>query len=203
VSRGPGGEQYFIRHPRTASRRSTIELALPDVHLALTVDRGVFSPAQVDAGTKYLLLEAPRPDANATNVLDLGCGYGPIAITLALRAVDATVWAVDVNERALGLCRENALAAGTPNVTVVRPDEVPDDIALDAIYSNPPIRIGKHQLHALLTGWLDRLAAGGHAYVVVQRHLGSDSLARWLDANGWHVARLGSRGGYRLLDITR
>jgi 16S rRNA (guanine1207-N2)-methyltransferase len=110
------------------------------------------------------------------------------------------VWAVDVNERAVGLCAANALAAGVSNVhavTVPASGEptaaLPDDVSFGAIYSNPPIRIGKAALHDLLASWLGRLAPGGHAYLVVQKHLGSDSLARWLDEQGWPTERIGSR----------
>jgi 16S rRNA G1207 methylase RsmC len=140
---------------------------------------------------------------SARHVLDLGCGYGPIAITLARRAPETTVWAIDVNERARQLCAANAEAAGTPNVRVVAPDDVPDDLEFDGVWSNPPIRIGKAALHDLLAHWLARLAPEAHAALVVQKHLGSDSLARWLDDQGWVVRRVASRRGYRILDVAR
>ena len=116
---------------------------LPDVSLRLTTDRGVFSSAGVDPGTKRLLLDGPPFRTGATDLLDLGCGYGPIALTMAKRAPHATVWAIDVNRRALALCAENAAANGIRNVRAVEPDEVPDDVRFGAILSNPPIRIGK------------------------------------------------------------
>ncbi len=136
-------------------------------------------------------------------VLDLGCGYGPIALTLARRAPEARVWAVDVNERALELVRENAAGAEAPNVIAVAPGEVPEDVGFAAIYSNPPVRVGKAALHELLLRWLSRLMDGGAAYLVVQKHLGSDSLARWLAESGYAVERLGSRMAYRLLEVRR
>jgi 16S rRNA (guanine1207-N2)-methyltransferase len=199
VGAAPG--QYFERSPSSASRPSSVTLALDDVTLALRTDRGVFSSSAVDAGTRYLLLDAPRPTGSARNLLDLGCGYGPITCALAARAPEAIVWGVDVNERALALCAANAAGAGQTNVRVGT--DVDEDIRFDAIYSNPPIRIGKPALHALLERWLARLVDDGHAYLVVQKHLGSDSLARWLDEHGWHTDRLGSRAGYRILDVTR
>jgi 16S rRNA (guanine1207-N2)-methyltransferase len=199
VPSGPD-EHYFSAAPVAASRRSTVELALPDLHVELVTDRGVFSPGRVDAGTKLLLLEAPPPPVGG-DVVDLGCGYGAIAITLARRSPRATVWAVDVNERARALCEENAERAGTPNVRVVGPDGVPAGAALAALYSNPPIRIGKAALHDLLLGWLRRLAPGASAHLVVQKHLGADSLARWLAGEGWEVSRRAARAGYRLLQV--
>lgn len=201
---------YFDGEPTAASAPSTVTLTLPDLTAELTVDRGVFSIERVDPGTKYLLLDAPAPPADARHVLDLGCGYGPIAITLAHRAAAASVWAVDVNRRAVDLCRANASARGFEDrvrASVVDAEHpygsVPDDVRFDLIWSNPPIRIGKATLHELLTRWLNRLTAAGHAILVVQKHLGSDSLQRWLVEQGWSVARLGSRAGYRLLDVSQ
>ena len=198
-----GTSQYFEPDPAVASRRRTVELVLPDVTLQLQTDRGVFAAAAVDPGTKLLLLESPPPPDAAVDVLDLGCGYGPIALTLAQRAPSATVWAVDVNRRALALCEANAKANGLTNVRVVEPDAVPGDATFAGIWSNPPIRIGKAALHDLLLKWLGRLAPDGRAYLVVQKHLGSDSLAKWLDEQGWPTARRAARAGYRVLEVRR
>jgi 16S rRNA (guanine1207-N2)-methyltransferase len=191
---------YFDAAPSVPSQRKQVALALPDLDAVLTTDRGVFSGDRIDPGTKYLLLEAPAPPAEG-DLLDLGCGYGPIALTLAHRAPRARVWAVDVNERALDLVRGNAGALGADNVVAAEPDAVPDNVRFAAIYSNPPVRIGKAALHDLLRRWLSRLAPGGVAYLVVQKHLGSDSLARWMEGEGWAVRRLGSRMAYRLLEV--
>jgi len=199
--------QYFDADPVVPSEPRTISLALPDLTVELRTDAGVFSGDRVDAGTKYLLLEVPPPADTVRDVLDLGCGYGPIALTLARRAPQAAVWAVDTNTRAVALCNLNAARGAMANIhaSVVSDDQpdgdVPDDVTFDLIWSNPPIRIGKPALHALLRHWLDRLAEGGHAYLVVQKHLGSDSLQQWLVAEGWPTERLGSRAGYRILDV--
>lgn len=195
----PAGH-YFEAEPAVPSKRRTVRLDLPDRSLSLLTDRGVFAADGVASATKYLLLEAPDPPAEGTFV-DLGCGYGPIACTLAARSPDATVWAVDVNRRALDLCRANAAALGLPNVLVHEPDDVPPTGTVDLIWSNPPIRIGKTPLHDLLLRWLRRLSPAGSALLVVHQHLGADSLHRWLEAESWAVARLGSRAGNRLLEV--
>lgn len=193
---------YFDEAPSTASRPGQIRLKLSDLELELTVDRGVFSAGGVDPGTVELL-RTPT-EARAGDLLDLGCGYGPIAVTLALRNPEATVWAVDTNRRALDLAATNAEAAGVAErVRAVRPDEVPASVTFAAIWSNPPIRIGKDALHELLRTWLPRLDPGGAARLVVHKHLGSDSLAAWLSTESWAVRRLGSRKGYRILEVTR
>jgi 16S rRNA (guanine1207-N2)-methyltransferase len=189
---------YFDPTPEVASRPGTVELVLPDLTVTLASDRGVFSGGQVDPGTKVLLLCAPAPDPEARHVLDLGCGYGAIARTLAHRAPAAHVWAVDVNRRALDLAAHNLDGC---DATVALPDDVPDDIAFDVIWSNPPIRIGKTALHAMLLRWLGRLTPTGTAVLVVQKHLGADSLQHWLGDQGHPTTRLASRQAYRLLGI--
>lgn len=194
-------EHYFTAQPSSPSVPYVIRVALPDGTLNLTTDRGVFSYGALDTGTRLLLLKAPRPPASG-NLLDLGCGVGAIAITLALRSPGATVWAVDINERAVELCRSNALANGVSNVRACLPDEVPDDVALDALWSNPPIHIGKAALHELLQRWMGRLVPTASAVMVVQKHLGSDSLQTWLSAHGYPTERLASAKGFRLLRST-
>jgi 16S rRNA (guanine1207-N2)-methyltransferase len=190
---------YFDQEPRVASDPRTVPLVLPDLSVALTTDRGVFARDAVDPGTKLLLLDGAPPPPEG-DLLDLGCGYGPIAVALARRAPGARVWAVDVNRRALDLCAANAEAAGV-DVRTAAPGEVPADVQFAGIWSNPPVRIGKEALHDLLATWLDRLAPDGRAVLVVHRHLGADSLARWLADAGWPTARTGSRMGYRLLEV--
>jgi 16S rRNA (guanine1207-N2)-methyltransferase len=198
ADRTPG--HYFDAEPAVASRPEEVELALPDGTIRLRTDRGVFSTSRVDPGTLILLREAPPPPLEG-HLLDLGCGYGPIALTLARRSTAAMVWAVDVNLRALELVRDNATRLGLTNVRAVVPDDVPADVRLAGIWSNPPIRIGKEALHDLLLGWLGRLDAAGKAWLVVQKHLGSDSLAAWLDQHGHATRRLASRKAYRVLEV--
>ena len=139
-------------------------------------------------------------------MLDLGCGWGPIALSLAAESPHATVWAVDVNERALDLVRRNADVMELPNVNAVTPDSVPPDISFMTIWSNPPIRVGKNELHAMLQLWLPRLLPGSDAWLVVQKNLGSDSLHRWLDdvfASSLTVTRAATNKGYRVLRVRR
>jgi 16S rRNA (guanine1207-N2)-methyltransferase len=193
-------QHYFSAHPEAAHRPGRIQVLLPGVHLELETDAGMFSPGRLDPGTRVLLDVAPAPPPSG-DLLDLGAGYGPVALTLAARSPDATVWAVDVNERALELCARNADRAGLANVRCVTPDDPALPGTFAGIWSNPPIRIGKQALHELLSGWLSRLAPQAAAYAVVQRHLGADSLHRWLTGQGWDVDRIAARAGYRVLRI--
>ena len=193
---------YFDEEPGAPSAPRDVELWLPDMSLHLSTDRGVFGYDQIDAGSKLLLLKAPAPPQQG-NLLDLGCGVGTIALPLARRAPKATVWAVDVNSRARQLCAANAEANEITNVRVASPDEVPAEIKFDAIWSNPPIRVGKAALHEMLLMWLTRLAPGGYAVMVVHKHLGGDSLQRWLAEQNYPTARKASSSGYRVLHTIR
>jgi len=199
--------QYFAEQPAAAHRPGTVQLVLPDMHLSLATDAGVFSPGRIDPGTRLLLDAAPPPPAEG-DLLDLGTGYGPLALALAKRSPGARIWAVDVNNRALELCAGNAAAAGLVNVRCV-PAPGPGQYSaslpssFQLIWSNPPIRIGKQALHSMLAAWLDRLAPGAAAYLVVQRNLGSDSLQRWLTGCGWTATRAAARAGYRMLEVRR
>lgn len=197
----PGGEQYFTASPGAASRPGSVPLVVDGTTYDLTTDRGVFSGERIDPGTRVLLDELPDLAGLPEGALvDVGCGYGPIALTLAARHPDRQVVAVDVNERARDLCASNARLALLA-VDVCAPDQVPDDMLVAAVVSNPPIRVGKAVLHELLTFWLERLVDGGEAWLVVQRHLGAESLADWLGAQGWAVEKVKSKKGYRVLRI--
>ena len=194
-------DHYFTAQPASDDERRTRAIHLAGRELEVEVASGVFSPGGVDKGTAVLLNEVPAPPPSG-NLLDLGCGWGPITISLALEAPHATVWAVDVNERALDLVRRNADRLGLTNVRAALPDEVPEDLDFEVCWSNPPIRVGKQALHDLLTRWLPRLADGAEAWLVVQKNLGSDSLARWIsDTLGLQVEREASSKGFRVLRV--
>jgi 16S rRNA (guanine1207-N2)-methyltransferase len=200
VTSAPG--HYFDAQPTAAHRPGTVRVVLPDLYLELATDSGMFSPGRLDPGTRLLLEQAPPPPQSG-DLLDLGCGYGPIACTLAARAPGATVWAVDVNERALALCAANAARAGLSNVRCATPDAAEIPARLAGIWSNPPVRIGKQALHDMLHRWLGRLGPEAAATLVMGRNLGADSLHAWLEKEeGWSVARLSARSGYRLLQVT-
>jgi 16S rRNA (guanine1207-N2)-methyltransferase len=195
-------DHYFSSDPAAPARERQIEFDAGDYPVRLTAASGVFAAGRLDAGTALLLRKAPLPDAGTTGpLLDLGCGYGPIAVALALAAPEATVYAVDVNRRALDLVRRNAAANGAANIVAAEPDEVPAELTFQQIWSNPPIRVGKEELHGLLLRWLPRLAGTGTGWLVVARHLGADSLQQWLTGQGLPTTRHASGKGYRILSV--
>ena len=199
-------DHYFTAEPARAAERRALRVFLAGRELMVETAPGVFCPDRVDIGTAVLLREAPEPPGHG-NLLDLGCGWGPIALSLGLHSPHASIWAVDVNQRALGLARDNAKALGIPDFRAVIPAEVPAEIRFSVIWSNPPIRVGKEMLHDMLLTWLPRLGAGGTAYLVVQKNLGADSLQRWLadhlDPGVLVVDRYASARGFRLLSVHR
>ncbi|HEY2222940.1 class I SAM-dependent methyltransferase [Actinomycetospora sp.] len=191
-------DQYFAEQPTTPSSPTPARLDVRGLSLEVTTDSGVFARGRLDKGTRVLLEHAPEPSAGG-DLLDLGCGWGPISLWLATIRPTSTVWAVDVNSRALDLVRANAEAAGLGNVHACRPDEVPEDVVFAGMWSNPPIRSGKAALHDLLVEWLPRV--GGPSYLVVSKNLGSDSLARWLGDQGYSVSRVSSNAGFRVMEV--
>lgn len=217
-------EHYFSASPSGDYRPREIEVVLAGAPRKVTTAGGVFSPEHLDRGTEILLAhldraldfeagDEPRADIvpdqaqAAAPMLDIGCGWGPIALATALNHPEREVWAIDVNERSRELTRANADRLGLTNVRVCAPEEVPAELQFAEIRSNPPIRVGKEALHEILRQWLPRLAPGGVAYLVVAKHLGADSLQRWIGAEfaslevtrptrskGFHVLRAKAQG---------
>jgi len=206
-------EHYFTGEPARDDERRRLTVRLAGREVEVEVASGVFSPGRLDPGTGVLLNETPTPPASG-DLLDLGCGWGPITLSLALAAPDATVWAVDISRRALDLTLRNAQRLGLANVRTCLPDEVPTETRFAAIWSNPPIRVGKEMLHAMLGEWLPRLTPtsiepvetsdGSGAWLVVHKNLGADSLARWIEADlNLTTRRATTSKGYRILHVSR
>lgn len=209
----PTGAEASFSHYFTAPgdhrphRPRPVEVTVDDHTFTLTSSSGVFAHGTLDEGTALLISRGAVPGPGATALADLGCGWGPLTVALAQRAPHARVWALDTNPRAVDLCARNAVDCELDNVTAQVVEASPPlggldpSVTFDAVWSNPPVRIGKQALHGLLTAALERLRPGGTAHLVVHKHLGSDSLQRWLEAQGHPTTRRLSRGGYRLLDV--
>ena len=198
-------DHYFSQEPSSPLKPKTIQIPVAGEMVDVTTASGTFSPAQLDFGTEVLIEQMDLAPVSG-NLLDLGCGWGPIALNLGKLRPNTKVWAVDVNTRSVELTQANAKNLGISNINAVLPDQVPVDLRFSGIWSNPPIRIGKKELHELLLMWLPRLEAGGEAYLVVQKNLGSDSLQKWLTqelATGFEVSRYTSIKTYRVLKIKK
>jgi 16S rRNA G1207 methylase RsmC len=197
-------DHYFSAEPGAPARAGEIEFTVGGRDYALAVASGVFSAGRLDPGTAVLLRKADLPTAaTAGPLLDLGCGYGPIACVLASEATAARVYAVDVNARARELTVANAAKLGLADrITVGAPADVPADVTFTEIWSNPPTHIGKAGLHEMLASWMPRLAPGGTGWLVINKNLGGDSLHTWLVSLGWRVQRVASQRGFRVLKVT-
>jgi 16S rRNA G1207 methylase RsmC len=198
-------DHYFSQEPKSEYQPKQIELDVAGEVFNVSTASGTFSPLRLDVGTSVLIdhLELAPQEGN---ILDLGCGWGAIALNLAKHSPKAKVWAVDVNNRSLELTAENAKIVGLENIQTAIPESVPKELMFSGIWSNPPIRIGKKELHELLLGWLPRLEKGSSAYLVVQKNLGSDSLQKWLTetlTDGYEVSRLTSVKTYRIIKVLR
>jgi 16S rRNA (guanine1207-N2)-methyltransferase len=196
-------DHYFSAEPTAPAKAGTIDFSAAGRSYTLAVASGVFSAGRLDPGTAVLLRKGDLPTAATTgDLLDLGCGYGPIACVLASEAPGATVYAIDVNSRARELAAANAERLGLA-VKVSLPDDVPGEVTFAQIWSNPPTHAGKTELHTMLERWLPRLAPGGVAWLVINKHLGGDSLHTWLTGLGWEVRRTASQRGFRVLRVSR
>ena len=201
-------DHYFTESPSSEAKTRELRLELAGHDVSVETLSGTFSPTRLDLGTAVLLRHLPTPGSG--DILDLGCGWGPIALEAALSAkdaeVDVRVWALDVNSRSLEATRKNAQRQGLNSIRAVTAEEIPAELEFTQIRSNPPIRVGKEALHELLTTWIPRLAPGGRADLVVSKNLGGDSLHKWLIemlGEGFDVVRTGSSKGYRVLTVTR
>lgn len=213
-------EHYFSETPGGDFTPREIEVELAGATRRLVTAGGVFSPEHLDEGTRVLLRTlaneaagaaepgtSTAPDNSAEHadgpLLDLGCGWGAIALSAALTHPGTEVWAVDINARARELTATNAARLGLDTVHVAAPDEVPGGLRFAAIHSNPPIRVGKAALHELLRQWLPLLAPGGSASLVVAKHLGAESLQRWIATSfdTFDVSRAARDKGFHVIRV--
>jgi 16S rRNA G1207 methylase RsmC len=196
---------YFASSPEGPLVTREITVNLNGNKTQVLTAGGIFSPEHIDQGTQVLLahIEAANPTGT---FLDIGCGWGPIALALALHSPKATIYAIDVNERSLELTKMNAGKLGITNIIVCKPEDVPQEIMFDEIWSNPPIRVGKKVLHEILNLWIKKLVKGGTARLVVQKNLGSDSLHKWLMEEfspEFESTRIDSSKTFRVLKVSK
>jgi 16S rRNA G1207 methylase RsmC len=196
-------EHYFSETPGSNFKPKEITVTINGREVIVQTAGGVFSPDHIDQGTNVLLAHLEEAPAGG-DILDIGCGWGPIALSLASTSPKATVWAVDVNERSLELTATNAKRLGLTNIKCVRPEDVPASVTFSGIWSNPPIRVGKEVLHEILLTWLPKLQKDADAYLVVQKNLGADSLHRWLEAElpeNFSTIRVDTAKSFRVLRV--
>lgn len=200
---------YFDASPTKLGETKKVTFSFDATDFSVQSASGVFSTRGLDKGTRILLhfLEK-NPDlledlnSSEKTLLDLGCGWGPISIALASRCPRSQVIGVDINPNAVTLCNENAQSNGFENVQAKTPADLPGELKVHGIWSNPPIRIGKQALQELLVEYLNRLHPGGQAFLVVNKNLGADSLTKWINTNPAFLGqchKVASSQGFRVL----
>lgn len=190
-------DHYYSHRPQTKSNESKFSVDLRDQHMVFYTDHGVFSKGKIDAGTIYLLT-CLQVETDA-KILDIGCGYGPVGLTLAKESIDRQLVMVDVNERAVHLSKKNSQENQLNHVRILTSDlfDLVRDYDFDHIISNPPIRAGKKVVYQLFEKSFDHLVNGGSLWVVIQKKQGSDSALRKLKEQ-YDVEEIGKHKGYRV-----
>lgn len=195
-------EHYFSADPSAPAKLTEVEIEVGGHVLKLSASSGTFSSERLDPGTRVLLgLWELFPTDGI--VLDLGCGWGPIGLSIAKLQPATEVIGVDVNQRSVELANANAKRNGLANFSACLDKDLDANLEIDHIWSNPPIRIGKENLHDLLRNYLSRLKPTGDAYLVVQKQLGAESLQRWI-AQQWperEVTKVENSKGFRVIRI--
>lgn len=191
-------DHYYTRTPSSMSDERTITADLRGHSLRFTTDAGIFSRDYVDFGSR-LLVETMEIPVGA-KVLDVGCGYGPIGIAAAKLHEANRVTMIDVNERAVELAKRNVEMNQVHNARVMVSDlyEAVTDRDYDVVLTNPPIRAGKQVVHAIFSGALEVLRAGGSLWVVIQKKQGAPSAFAKLQELYSSVEEVTKDKGYRI-----
>lgn len=197
---------YYTKNPETESKETSWTIPLRDREFRFISDSGVFSKKTVDFGSRLLIETFRLNEEVAGDILDVGCGYGPMGLALAYAYPARLVEMVDVNERAMSLARRNAEANNIRNVKVYESntyDQVPEERQFAAIVSNPPIRAGKQVVHRILSEAHVHLLPGGTLTVVIQKKQGAPSAQqKMLDVFG-NVAVIARDKGYWIIQSVK
>ncbi|WP_227397242.1 class I SAM-dependent methyltransferase [Jeotgalibacillus aurantiacus] len=190
-------DHYYSKKPGVESKPQWWDFTLRGHKLKFKTDQGVFSKSEVDFGSR-VLIEAFREPEIAGDILDVGCGYGPIGLSIAKSFPERSVQMVDVNDRAMQLARENARHNGVHSVKVYESDclDQVDDTGFAAILTNPPIRAGKQTVHKIFEQSAEKLAAGGELWVVIQKKQGAPSALQKLESLFDEVETVDKQKGY-------
>lgn len=190
-------EHYFSKSPQIESSPKSWSYSLRGKIYKFTSDFGVFSKNEVDFGSRELIEAFEEPPVSG-DILDLGCGYGPIGISIAGEFLDRKVVMVDVNQRALSLAEENAKQNGVSNIELIESDRFKAlaNYRFAAILTNPPIRAGKNVVHAMLEESYRALLPEGELWVVIQKKQGAPSAKKKLEEQFDEVEVVAKNKGY-------
>lgn len=196
-------EQYFSENPSAVSEPKDFELCYRGKSLIFTSDNGVFSKGELDKGTKTLLDGLIKLDISSENgnlkLLDLGCGWGAVSVILGLFYKHFSLFASDVNERAISLLELNARRHGVP-IKAIKSDGFDEiDEKFDIIVTNPPIRTGKSKVLSLLSGAREHLKPEGRLVAVFGKKQGAESYQKKLAEMFGNCSIIERNGDFRVL----
>ncbi|MGB7998849.1 MAG: class I SAM-dependent methyltransferase [Anaerobacillus sp.] len=198
------GEHYYTKNPEVKSNRNRIAENLRGKRFQFTTDSGVFSKKEVDFGSRLLIDSFEEPDIEG-DIVDAGCGYGPIGISLASEFSNRRFYLLDINERATELAMNNAVKNGIHNVTVMASDQLSavKDKTFAAVITNPPIRAGKQVVHGILEEAHQLLKKNGTVWVVIQKKQGAPSAINKLEEMFEQVDTVVKKKGYYILKAVK
>ena len=188
-------DYYYTRNPASESRPVSCEYEYRGIRLRFLTDAGVFSKGEVDTGTDLLLNALPEDMSG--EILDLGCGWGVIGISIARKWPDAKVTMADINQRALALSRENAIK-NRADVVCAESDGMAafEGRRFDAVITNPPIRAGKQVIYRMFADAAKCLKPGGALYLVIRKQQGAESCMKYLGTVFGSVEKIDKSGGF-------
>ena len=195
---------YYDPNPQSASKIRDISFEIYGKKISLKSDNGVFSKNRVDEGS-FAFLKVLLPLNLAGKILDLGCGYGTIGLTIAMFSEDARVTLADINSRALALCKENALELGLSQRVTCLQSDIFENIegTYDSIVVNPPIRAGKKVTWSMYEGSYQRLIDGGSLYIVIRKNQGAPSASKFIESIFGNITLLKKDKGYYIYQATK
>lgn len=193
-------EHYYSRQPKVESNPKMLNTTLRGETFTFKTDQGVFSKGDIDFGSRLLIETFVIPEVEGA-IVDVGCGYGPIGLSLAKSFPDRKIHMIDINERAIELTKANVQYNDVRNVEVYASDRLSGlrEKNVAAIVTNPPIRAGKKVVHAIFEESHQHLASGGHLYVVIQKKQGAPSAKKKLEDLFDTVEVVTKQKGYYIL----
>ena len=188
---------YFQNDPNLASNLQKISFDIDGLHMSLWTDNGVFSKSRVDEGS-FAFLKVLLPLGLSGKILDLGCGYGTIGLTIAMASPEASITLADINTRALALCEKNAHELGLSQRVTILQSDIYEKIEghFDSIVVNPPIRAGKRVTYAMYEGAKQRLIDGGSLFIVIRKAQGAPSASAYIESLFGNITLLKREKGY-------
>lgn len=194
-------EHYYSKKPQTESKPRQWKFTLLGSTFLFETDAGVFSKSEVDFGSRVLIETFELPDVKGA-ILDVGCGYGPIGLSIAKQNPDRLVYMMDINERAIALSQKNAQLNGIQNVRIFESDglsAVDHELQAAAILTNPPIRAGKETIFRFYDGAFEKLVPGGELWIVIQKKQGAPSTLIHLEEKFAEVDVVEKKKGYWII----